>query len=166
MTTTTLLTRPESCDYCQAMNEPLGSERIPDDDDVDRETTRKLMRSIQGARPVLIGIDQPGWQECSPDKPCAACDSGRKVEAHKYAVCLACTRASKALDRAIKRALTEQEALVKFYDHLRAVAIKQRALLQKMRRRGVIEKPGRGNHGADPGRAMFARYQAYLDKRR
>ena len=122
-----------ACDYRQDMNEPLGSDSIaPTDGEIDQNITRRLIRSIHGVQPVLIGVDASGWTEGTPNQPCPHCVDGRKVDQHRYAICLSCTRASKQLDQAIKRAMTE------------------RALMQRMRRKGVIDKPGRGNHGARP----------------
>ena len=144
-----LLTIPIGCDYRQVMNEPLGSEFLTDEE-IDQKITRQLIRSIYGVRPILIGVDSPNWTEGQPNQPCPNCNSGAKVEQHRYAICLACTRASKPLDQAIKRAMTDQARLMKFYGSLRSLAIKQRALMQRMRRKGIISKPGRGNHGARP----------------
>lgn len=132
------------------MNEPLGSDSIPTEGEIDQNITRRLIRSIHGVQPVLIGVDTPGWTEGKPNQPCPHCSNGQKVEKHRYAICLSCTRASKPLDQAIKRAMTEQAHLIAFYGRLRGLAIKQRALMQRLRRQGVIDKPGRGNHGAKP----------------
>lgn len=145
-----LLTVPMPCDYRQVMNEPLGSNFILTDEEIDQRITRQLIRSIHGVRPVLIGVDTPGWTEGQPNQPCPHCNSGQKVETHRYAICLACTRASKHLDQAIKRAMTDQAQMTRFYGSLRDLAIKQRALMQRMRRKGIISKPGRGYHGARP----------------
>jgi len=144
-----VLTIPIACDYRQDMNEPLGSEFLTDEE-IDQKTTRQLIRSINGVRPVLIGVDTPNWTEGQPNQPCPYCNDGQKVEALRYAICLSCTRASKPLDQAIRRAMTDQTRLMKFYGSLRSLAIKQRALMQRMRRKGIISKPGRGNHGARP----------------
>ncbi len=147
----TLLTVGTSCDYRQDMNEPLGSDSIaPTDGEIDQNITRRLIRSIHGVQPVLIGVDASGWTEGTPNQPCPHCVDGQKVEQHRYAICLSCTRASKQLDAAIKRAMTEQTELMAFWAKFRNIAIKQRALMQRMRRKGLIDKPGRGNHGARP----------------
>lgn len=135
--------------YCQDVNEPLRSDPyIMSDDEIDAKTSRQLLRAIGGIRPRLIGAESTEWTEPKLDDPCPHCDNGRKIDGVNYAICLACTRASKHLAQAIKRAAMDQDNLTRFYHALRARSLKTRSLRQKRR---MYDKT-RGNHGADPGR--------------
>ena len=145
-----ILTNQNDCDYCQDNDGPIGPEIILTDAEVDGQTSRNLIKAIFGVRPTLIGADVTDWSEGKPGLPCPHCDNGAKVDAHKYAICLACTRASKLLDQAIKRVMDEQAKLLAFFHSLRTVALKQRAINQRLRRKGLLDKPGQGRHGARP----------------
>ena len=135
--------------YCQDVNEPLRSDPyIMSDDEIDAKTSRQLLKAIHGIRPRLIGAESTGWTEPKPHDPCPHCDDGRKIDGIDYAICLACTRASKHLAQAIKRAAMDQEYLTRFYHPLRLISLKTRSMRQKWRITGT----GPGNHGADPGR--------------
>jgi len=135
--------------YCQDVNEPVRSEPyIMSDDEIDSKTSRQLLRAIHGIRPRLIGAESTEWTEPKPTEPCPHCDDGRKIDGIDYAICLACTRASKHLARAITRAAMDQANLTRFYHELRIRSLKTRSLRQRRHFTGT----GQGNHGADPGR--------------
>ena len=145
-----ILTNQNNCDYCQDNDGPIGPKIILTDAEIDRQTSRSLIKAIFGVRPTLIGADVTDWSEGKPGLPCPHCDNGAKVDAHRYAICLACTRASKLLDQAIRQVMDEQAKLLAFFHSLRTVALKQRAINQRLRRKGLLDKPGQGRHGARP----------------
>ena len=144
------LTNQNDCDYCQDNDGPIGPKIILTDAEIDGQTSRNLIKAIFGVRPTLIGADATDWSEGKPGQLCPHCDNGTKVDVHKYAICLACTRASKLLDQAIRQVMDEQAKLLAFFHSLRTVAIKQRAINQRLRRKGLLDKPGQGRHGARP----------------
>jgi hypothetical protein len=152
-----LLTTPQACDYCQDMLGSLSADldNILTEEEIDRQTNRRLELSLKGSQVVFWGINHPGeWVEPNAASPCKACDSGKAMHREKHAICLACSRATPTLDKLISSALREQEALTSQTRLLASVAITVRAKLQRLRRAGIAPRPGRGNHGARTGQAL------------
>jgi len=113
------------------------------EDDMEQEANRNLAKRLTGARLHLIGQTVTNFLEHKP-KDCPVCDRGKKQAAYdrarEHAVCLACGRCTKFLQRSINAVLKTLEQQKKFWRNYRLRQVKFQA-----------KGKGRGNHGARPG---------------
>jgi len=125
------------------------------EEEIDRQTSRRLKLSLKGSQVVFWGASLPGeWAEPDAASPCKTCRSGKAMQTEVYAICIACSRATPALDKLISEALREQKALVSQSRLLASIAVVTRAKMQRLRRAGILPRTGRGNHGARTGKAL------------
>jgi hypothetical protein len=127
------------------------------EEDMENEANRNLARRLTGARLHLIGQTVTNYFEHDPDD-CPVCERGQKQAAYdkarEHAVCLACGRATKYLQRSINAVLKTLEQQKKFWRNYKLRQIKFRV-------KGV----GRGNHGARPGIGAIRAAEAMASRR-
>ena len=135
---------PNSCVIVNTMMAQLPHEdHVRTEEDMEAEANRNLAKRLAGARLHLIGQTVTNYLEHDP-KSCAVCQCGEKQTAYddsrEHAVCLACGKATKYLQRSINAVLKTLEQQKRFWRNYRLTQIRFKA-----------KGKGRGNHGAKPG---------------
>ena len=143
--------------YCQDKLGQIDEKEIVSESQAEINADKTIAKAIKGHGVSYVGIDSDssGWAEPKPFQPCKVCDNGRRLQnqASKYALCIACTRASMPLDKLITSALKTFNATVAKTRLFTSLAIQARAHQQRMSRAGV-KRPGSGRRGADAGRGF------------
>ena len=136
---------------------PHEAEFVRTEEDMEQEANRSLAKRLTGARLHLIGQTVTNYLEHDPAE-CPVCDRGEKQAAYdkarEHAVCLACGRATKYLQRSINAVLRTLDQQKRFWRNYRLRQIKFQA-----------KGKGRGNHGARPGIGAIRAAEAMAARR-
>jgi hypothetical protein len=118
--------------------------QIRSEDELESEANRDLAKRLTGAKLHLIGQTVINYLEHKPSE-CPICECGIKQQQHdkarEHAVCLACGKATKYLQRSIDAVLKTLDQQKRFWRNYRLSQIRFKS-----------KGKGRGNRGADPGR--------------
>lgn len=136
------------------MDNVSNEQGFRDEESLDVEMTRKLAKRLAGVQIVFLGTSSTEWTEPKTGEHCPHCDDGKSLERNGHAICVACTRATKWIQRAIDATLKEQDQKVRFVRDFR---------LSRLKFKAKTKGKGRGNHGARPGlgaERAFAALQA------
>ena len=103
---------------------------------------------LGGQTVELIGLMPADgqWSESGHRSPCGVCDTGRKLEKIKPAICLKCLRADKKFDKVLQAAAKWEQRQFALQRVISEARIKRNAEMQR------LTGNGRRNKGAQPGR--------------
>ena len=119
------------------------------------------MRVYLGGQTVeLIGLMPADgqWSESGHRSPCGVCDTGRKLEKIKPAICLKCLRADKKFDKVLHAAAKWEQRQFALQRVISEARIKRNAEMQR------LTGNGRRNKGAQPGRGAVEAYRAKISR--
>jgi len=128
--------------------ETLSNEQELSEDQIRNRADAQVRVYLGGQTVELIGLMPADgqWSESGHRSPCGVCDTGRKLEKIKPAICLKCLRADKKFDKVLQAAAKWEQRQFALQRVISEARIKRNAEMQR------LTGNGRRNKGAQPGR--------------
>lgn len=128
--------------------ETLSNETELSEEQIRNRADAQVRVYLGGQTVELIGLMPADgqWSESGHRSPCGVCDTGRKLEKIKPAICLKCLRADKKFDKVLQAAAKWEQRQFALQRVISEARIKRNAEMQR------LTGNGRRNKGAQPGR--------------
>ena len=140
--------------------ETLSNETELSEEQIRNRADAQVRVYLGGQTVELIGLMPADgqWSESGHRSPCGVCDTGRKLEKIKPAICLKCLRADKKFDKVLHAAAKWEQRQFALQRVISEARIKRNAEMQR------LTGNGRRNKGAQPGRGAVEAYRAKISR--